>query len=133
MNDWRTFPLRVLKAAWGIAIDLRARAVFSAQVPSGLLTAGNRVLLDVSKVQLPAVDVEQLQTGLQAMAAAIEASVAHGYIVIEVGDVNYTPTDYQPEGLAAAMVGWVCEEFGLESPMKDVRFDRANNKYVFSF
>lgn len=132
MNDWRTFSLRILKAAWGIAIDLRARAVFSALAPPGLLGAGQRVLLDVRRVQQAAADVEQLQAGLRAMSTALEASIKHGFIVIEIGEVVYTPSDYQPEGLAAAMVSWLSEEFGLESPMKDVRFDRQNNKYIFS-
>ena len=27
MTGWRTFPLRILKSSWGIAIDLQARAV----------------------------------------------------------------------------------------------------------
>lgn len=130
--DIRRYSLRIIKAAWGIAIDLRAQAVYSHRKPPGLLDAGKRVLLDVSCVQLSAADIEQLQAGLQSIAAAIETSVAHGYVVIEIHEVKYTPTDYQPEGLAAAMIGWACQEFSLDSPTMEICFDKTNNRYVFS-
>lgn len=133
MNDWRTFPLRVLKASWGVAIDLRARAVPAAEPPVGSLRAGGRVLLDVSHVQLPATDVLQLLRGLRAVAAQIEAAVpGEDYLVVEVDEVSYPPTDYQPEGVAAAMIGWATEEFDLARPDIDVRFEKAANRYVFA-
>lgn len=133
METWHTFPLRILKASWGIAVDLRARAVPSAQARLGALPVSGRVLLDVANVQLPAADIEQLVYGLGVMASAIEAKEPDGYVVIEVGDVEYTPTDYQPEGLAAAMIGWASEEFDLSSPIKSVEFDKLANRYVFSW
>jgi hypothetical protein len=132
MRTWRTFPLRILKASWGIAVDLRARAILSKEPRSDLLNASSRVLLDVRHVQLPVIDVEQLLRGLTTMAAAIETKEPSDYVVIEVDEVTYTPTDYQPEGLAAAMIGWVSEEFDLDSPIRDVHFDQGVNKYVFS-
>lgn len=133
MTGWRIFPLRILHGARGIAIGLRARAVSSTRAPPGLLSAGERVLLDVRGVRLAAADAGQLQAGLRLVAAAIGALVAHGYVIIEVGEVTCTPADYQAEGVAAAMAGWACEEFGLESPVKDARFDKSTNRYVFSF
>lgn len=132
MSTWRTFPLRILKATWGIAIDFQARAMITPDEPHGLLAVSKRVLLDVRRVSLPAVEIRQLQTGLLSMAPGIEASIEDGYVVIEVGDVAYAPTDYQPEGLAAAIVGWVAEEFGLEPELTEVHFDKAENRYVFS-
>jgi len=133
MMTWHTFPLRILQASWGIAVDFRARAVLAEEPRTGLLAASRRVLLDLSGVQLSAADTGQLLRGLNSMAAAIEAKEPSGYVVIEVDEVTYTPTDYQPEGLAAAMIGWASEEFGLESPIRDVYFDRDNNRYIFSY
>jgi hypothetical protein len=132
MRTWHTFPLRILQGSWGIAIDLRARAMVSAEVRLDLPMAGERVLLDVSRVQLPTVDIDQLLLGLTSMAAAVQEKEPNGYVIIEVSEVTYTPTDYQPEGMAAAMIGWVSEEFGLESPIQSVHFDKVHNKYVFS-
>ena len=132
MKEWRTFPFRVLRASWGIAIDLRARAVLSARPRADSLWAGSRVQQNLSNVRLLVVDIDQLLYGLSVMAAAIEEKESDGYVIIEVGNVNYTPTDYQPEGLAAAIIGWVSEEFEVDPPAIDVHFDDAENKYVFS-
>jgi hypothetical protein len=132
MTGWRTFSLRILKASWGIAIDLQARAVLAEDPPHDLLSVSPRVWLDVSGVQLPDADIKQLVRGLTVMAPAIENKNQDAYVIIEVGRVSYTPTDYQPEGMAAAMIGWVAEEFGLDSPVIDVYFDKNANRYVFS-
>lgn len=132
MGTWRTFPLRILKASWGIAVDLRARSLVVSQPPPGALAVRPRVLLDVTRVQLPAVDIEHLMSGLNTMASAVEAKEPNGYVVIEVDEVKYTPTDYQPEGLAVAMIGWISEEFELDPPMIDVRFDKKANRYIFT-
>jgi hypothetical protein len=132
MTGWRTFPLRILKASWGIAIDLQARAVLAEDPPHDLLRVSPRVWLDVSGVQLPDADIEQLVRGLTVMAPAIEKKNQDEYVIIQVGRVSYTPTDYQPEGMAAAMIGWVAEEFGLDSPVRDIYFDKNANRYVIS-
>jgi hypothetical protein len=132
MTGWRTFPLRILKASWGIAIDLQARAVLAESPPHDLPSVSPRVWLDVSGVRLPDTDIKQLVRGLTVMAPAIENKNQDAYVIIEVGRVSYTPTDYQPEGMAAAMIGWVAEEFGLDSPVIDIHFDKNANRYVFS-
>ena len=78
--------------------------------PHDLLRVSPRVWLDVSGVQLPDEDIKQLVRGLTVMAPAIENKEQSGYMIIEVGRVSYTPTDYQGEGMAAAMIGWVAED-----------------------
>jgi hypothetical protein len=123
--------LRILMSTWGIAIDLQARALFVKESPTGLLSVSPRVWLDVSRIQLPEEDVDQLVRGLRVMASAIENRTHGKCVIIEVGQVAYTPTDYQPEGMALAMIGWVSEEFDLDSPVTDIYFDRDANKYVF--
>jgi hypothetical protein len=63
----------------------------------------------------------------------IEQAVPEGPIVIEIESVDYVPTDYQPEGLEAAIIGWATEEFALPDPRVDITFDRASNRYVFKY
>lgn len=133
VSEWRTFALRVLKSSWGVAIDLRARAVTAAEPPTGSLRATERVLLDVRHVPLPAVDVTQLLRGLRVVAGPIEAAMpGEDYVVVEVVEVSYTPTDYQPDGVAAVMIGWAMEEFDLAQPDIDVHFEKSENRYVFA-
>jgi hypothetical protein len=127
----RTFELRLLKSTWGIAIDLRAQAQFLLQAPSGLIMAGERTWLDVSKFTLPDQDIMQLAAGLALASPTIQLQHASGHVVVEVLHVDYTPTDYQSEGMAAAMLGWAAEEFDLDLPQVEVDFDKEANQYTF--
>ena len=36
----------------------------------------------------------------------------------------------QPEGLAAASIGWSAEEFGVDQVSWDYRFDSVTNRYI---
>jgi hypothetical protein len=127
----RTFALRLLKSTWGIAIDLQAQAQFLLEAPSGLILAGERTWLDASKIKLAEQDITQLASGLSLASPMIERQHASGHVVVEVLQVDYTPTDYQPEGMAAAMLGWAAEEFELDLPQVEVDFDKEANRYVF--
>jgi len=127
---WRTFSLRVIQASWGIAIDLRARAVIGDDLPPDSLPAGDRVALDLNGVQLPAEEVEQLLRGLRLMVHAIASAHPGVHVLVQLGAMSFTPTDFQPEGLVAAMIGWAAEEFGLEQVPWDLRFDKSTNRYL---
>jgi hypothetical protein len=96
-----------------------------------VIQAGKRTWLDVSRVQIGAADIAQLAFGLGLASPGIESHVATGHVVVEVQQVDYTPTDYQAEGMAAAMLGWAQEEFDLDPQDVDVDFDRDANRYVF--
>ena len=127
----RTFELRILKASWGIAIDLTAEAQWRFGAPEGLMKAGDRVWLDASAVQLGPADIEQLRLGLSRVSPQVAAKDPERQIIVRIIDVSYTPTDYQAEGMAAAMVGWASEEFDLPRPELAVQFDKMANRYVF--
>src|SRR3954454_2492535 len=127
----RQFALRILKASWGIAIDLDARSVLLPSAPAELVPAGDRVWLDSSRICFPAADIGHLQLGLSIAAPSIERRVASGHVVVEVLAVSYTPTDYQSEGLTAAMLGWAGEEFNFLPPTPEVKFDAPTNRYGF--
>lgn len=51
-------------------------------------------------------------------------------MLIELGAVTFVPTDYQPEGLAAAIIGWSAEEFGVDQVSWDLRYDKTTNRYI---
>ena len=132
-NVTRTFALRILKASWGIAIDLAADAQRRAEPPEGALPAGDRVWLDVSHVALGPRDIEQLRLGLSRVSPMIASRDPGHHVLVQIDDVRYTPTDYQPEGMAAAIIGWATEEFDLPQPDLEVRFNRDENRYVFEW
>jgi len=127
----RTFAFRLLKSTWGIAIDLQGQAQFRREAPSALILAGERTWLDASRIKLADPDITQLASGLSHASPMIERQHASGHVVVQVRRVEYTPTDYQPEGMAAATFGWAAEEFDLELPQVEVDFDKEANRYVF--
>lgn len=127
----RTFALRILKSTWGIAIDLQAQSRILDEVPGGLIKAGERTWLDASKIKLGDQDISQLASGLSLASPMIERQHGSGHVVVDVLHVDYAPTDYQAEGMAAAMLGWAAEEFDLDSPQVEVEFDKEANRYVF--
>lgn len=73
-GPWRTFSLRVLRASWGITIDLRARSAHCGAFPPDAIPASDKVALAVGDVELGSEDIDQLLRGLTLMAPAIPAS-----------------------------------------------------------
>jgi len=127
----RTFALKILKASWGIAIDLSARAICSAST-EGAVQVVSRTWLRIL-TPLPEADAHFLLLGLKRVAPSIEAACPEDPIIIEVQRIDYAPTDYQPEAMAAAMIGRALEEIDFEVPPIDVSFDHERNRYVFVY
>jgi hypothetical protein len=50
-----------------------------------------------------------------------------------VESIFYVESDYQPEGLAVAMLRWLEEEFSLPDHDIQVTFDRNGNRYSFEW
>ena len=132
-GHWRTFRFRVLKSSWGIAVDLTARTWTGVDVPRRAIQVGSRTWLDVSSGQLTSVDVDQLVFAARRVADSIEAARPGANVTIDVRDVAYALTDYQAEGLAAALIGWAIEEFELEYPAIQITFDSEQNWYEFDW
>jgi hypothetical protein len=133
-GKWHTFRLRLLKASWGIAIDLSARRLLVDTPPSGLRgRLADRLWLDVTATGLTATEVEQILRGLDAVAEQLETAAFGHHSIIEIRDVTYPATDYQAEGLAAAIIGWVSEDLDCPQPPIDVQFDRTANRYRITF
>lgn len=132
-GEWHTFRLRLLKASWGIWIDLSARRLLVDTPPSGLPGLANRLWLDVSATRLTATDVEQILRGLDALAEQLETAAFGHHSIIEIRDVTYPETDYKAEGLAAAIIGWASEDLECPQPPINVQFDRTANRYRITF
>jgi hypothetical protein len=129
-GPWRTFSLRVLQSSWGIAIDLRARSAHCDAFPPDATLASGKVALAVADVDLGAQDIGQLLRGLTLMAPAIQRARPNANVLVELGAVTFTPTDYQPEGLAVAIISWSAEEFQVNQVDWDLAYDKTTNRYA---
>lgn len=132
MGRIHSFALRILKASWGIAIDLQARISVQDVAPAYAIRAGARTWLVVTAASSPE-NVHNLTKGLEMVSEAMEGALTAGQIVIDVLRADYVPTDYQPEAMAPAIIGLMCEVLELNELQIDVSFDRRANRYCFTY
>ena len=74
-----------------------------------------------------------LRHGLTLAGGAVEARTAPLHTTVTVHRARSPLCDYQPEGLAAAMVRWAEEEFRLEPRAVRTTFDRQADRYVYDW
>jgi hypothetical protein len=130
MNS-RTYDYKVIKTSWGIAISLKARVVPAESVRDAVpITRLIGIAYALEGRDVVPAENEQFVLALRALAPRIETEIKDP-IVIEVQQISYMPTDFQIEGLRAAMHYWATEEFGLASPDIPVSYDAAVKRYRF--
>ncbi|MFE5811255.1 hypothetical protein [Streptomyces sp. NPDC056491] len=138
----RTTRYRLRLGAWGIWVELTASASVGAGVPVTGERVADGVWLDVSPVlahppsdrrgkRLTAGEAAWLRHGLALAGPALAARGPGAHTLVTVDRVLFPEADFQPEGLAAALLRWAEEEFGLAPHPVRAHFDRGANRYVF--
>jgi hypothetical protein len=128
------YSYRVVKASWGIRVDLRAEARTGAPRPGAAPVADGLFVLDATNG--PGLSPEQmamLGTGLGLVAAEVVAAAPESPVTIEVREVDHNELDYQDEGVAAAALGWAIREFGLAPREIPVTYHGDEWRYAFDF
>jgi hypothetical protein len=123
---------RFLKgASWGIAIDLEAIVSPIVKIPAHAWKIfDNFWLADDSGSNLTEEEKFYLGKGLESVEHDI-LRLHEEPLLIRLTDLDYNPTDYQPEGLAAAIAEWVATYFQFSKPDFQPRFDKKLNRYIF--
>jgi hypothetical protein len=147
----RKFIYHHLETTWGVAVEMTARTTTLAEEPSERIRITDALWLDVWPVTqgwvqpphfsqgyilampLPPSQVPFLERGLRIVAPLIAERRPGEQLVIRVEKIEYILTDFQDEGLEAAIIGWAAEEFGFEPLPVQARFDRTLRRYVFQF
>ena len=130
-----TYSYRLIKSSWGIAIDITAEAAplsdysgaAAEEVEQGLWLAVE------TSWQLSPDECRYLATGLRLVSQDMQSRIAQdGPIVVRVIDLRFNPTDYQKEGLAFALAGWMAQTFDFPFSPPHALFNREKNRYEFS-
>src|SRR5438874_8820022 len=130
----RVFKYRLVKASWGVAIDLTAEAQFPSAVPDNTVKIKDRLWLAIVPPWLSKEEQQCLQLGLTLVADAIlECKPDDPYILVRVLDVQFNPCHYQAEGLAAAIADWAAQEFAFEPVKIPIALDRDRKRYLYRF
>ena len=130
----------VCKSSWGIYVKLSAEYFDmdmgmdknAINVGKGIwLKFAEKPLLDGEKFCQD--DLPHLLKGLQIVEEQIRENSRFNNTLIVVQSVQITLTDFQEEGLTAAIIEWAAKAFGFEQPVINVQYDRDGNRYIFDF
>ncbi|OWA35219.1 hypothetical protein B9G55_11165 [Saccharibacillus sp. O16] len=131
------YVYRVFKTTWGIYIKVDAGYTsFSnhgykhvTEITSGLWvhyqTDGENVMEE---------DIIFLNKGLSKVEDLIlKNSPYKNNTLIFVDSITIAPSDFQEEGLTAAIMEWAAKAFNFEKPEIKVDYNQKNNKYEFYY
>jgi hypothetical protein len=126
----RAYTYKVIKGPWGISVSLTARV--ERREPPRRVAGSHRPTLEIEDgLNLSVEEKRQLARGFAFAAADVMAACGSQAVTVVVEAVAYVESDYQPEGLAMAMLRWLEEEFALPGHDIRVTFDRNGNRYRF--
>ncbi|MEP7289871.1 MAG: hypothetical protein ABI947_29320 [Chloroflexota bacterium] len=127
------FIYRFFKGTWGIYVSLTAEITPYSNVEEKPIETIRGVYLDI-KAKLPIVEHQYLILGIALVKNQLEEWVNKNYpIIIKVVKLDIVLTDYQEEGLACALAGWIARELNLEYSEPVVYFSKEENRYIFPF
>jgi hypothetical protein len=122
------------KASWGIAINVTAEWNTIASTPADAVQMTERLWCSCDDRSLTTEELHYLMLGVKVVADSIARQIGEAHrILIRVGRIDFNPTDYQPEGIVAAMAFWASEAFHFPKPEITGRYDKDRRKYTFTF
>jgi hypothetical protein len=144
LPETRTTLYRLRQGPWGIWIKLTASTAVTAAPPLRGERIADRIWLDATPVRThPATDrrglrllaeeADWLRHGMSLAAPGLASLTPASHTLVTVHRVLFPEADFQPEGLAAALLLWTEEEFGLPPYPVGVTFDRAANRYLYEW
>jgi hypothetical protein len=121
------------KASWSIAINVSAEWSALTGPPPDATQLSDRLWFSCADQTVPAEDIHYLMLGLKVVSDDIARQIeGSSPILIKALDIDYNPTDYQPEGLMPAAACWAAEAFHFPKPEIIGRYDKARRRYAIS-
>lgn len=135
MTESVSHVYKVLKGAWGVRISITARALHGVEGdgPSVLPDGAVWLARSPSARRLDAWLMDGLEQGLVRARPELLRELSGRVLTIEIEDVSFVETDFQVEGLPAAMCAWLEAVLNVEIPAPVVTFHRALNRYEFDW
>jgi len=126
---------RMIKSQWGIAIDIAGEVTsFDQYQNKDLCEKISDYIWLRFLISLDCEEQKFIRYGLFRVAESInQVSPYENDTLIIFHSINYNPSDYQQEGLTAAVYKWVTDVFKIAMPEYSVSFSRSHNKYEFNY
>jgi hypothetical protein len=131
------YSYRLIKSSWGIAIDVTAectsKSIFCKKNESVVVDICPGLWGVIFDDRIPKNEVQFIWEGLRHICKSIlTKSPYKNDTLITIHSVEFNFCDYQPEGLAPAIIGWAANALGFDEPELNVVFDKKENKYKFN-
>lgn len=128
------FVYSVLKSSWRVYVELDADWRNFSEFVGSSTKISEKLFFSQKSNYINERELEFLKLGLRLAAKNIDELFKDKEpIVVITQKITFNICDYQEEGLACAILGWISQEFNINVPDVDVSFDKPNNRYVFRF
>jgi hypothetical protein len=97
----------------------------------GYLRVNHWLFLSTGDWLLPSEEILYLTKGIELVENALKPKMTRLPVLLRITQLEYVLTDYQVEGLAFAIAGWLDQQFHLEWRAPEVSFDGVRNRYLF--
>lgn len=131
----RTVTYMTLKASWAIRVTLTGYSVpLESHAGSASHISGHIWLsYESASDEIGQEELSEMGKAIMIAAPKLERATKGMEIVIIVTQISYNYTDFQKEGICAAMYSWLNEEFRLDLPNIPVSYNRDDCRYEFSW
>jgi hypothetical protein len=118
---------------WGIAIDIGGyhKLLDNNQIYASDINVYDDVYLRLEiPFDLEKDEIECLLKGIALVKKHLTFEAKHLLLIID--EITFNPTDYQPEGLIAAIYGWIANHFDIKADPLEASFNKEAKKYFFT-
>jgi HEPN domain-containing protein len=121
------------KASWSIAINISAEWRALTVPPGDAVQLADKLWFICADKSVSVEEMHYFMLGLKLVSDDIEKhKEGGGPVLVKAVDIDYNPTDYQPEGLMPAAACWAAEAFHFPKPEIIGQYDKERRKYAIS-
>jgi hypothetical protein len=126
------FQFQLIKTTWGIFIELEGTLEFEGPVPDQPSIADG-IYFVVPEKLLRKEELKQADHAILRHKSTLDLRRRCGSAVITLTSFSYSPTDFQLEGVDAAVTSWLSEVLSTPNPWLSGSFNKESYRYDFEF
>jgi hypothetical protein len=126
------FRFQLVKTTWGIFVDIDGTIEFEGPTPDQTPIADGIYLVQSGKMLLHE-ELEQARRAVLRHKDTLDARRGGGPAVVTLTSFTFAATDFQLEGIDAAITSWLAQELSSQNPWLGGSYNRERNRYDFEY
>lgn len=128
----KQYQFRFIKGTtWGISINLIADDIPYAQADKEIKATDQIYLQFELSFKIHQNEVDFIVKAILKLREEIQERLSDQKIIIKITSIEFDQTDYQPEGLYVAMLGWISKRYDIPMPIVNVAYNKELKRYIF--